>query len=73
MIHGTQSAQISQKQNEHNIYAIMKTMCPPGYQQNGIVTTQAVGHMTCGDTLLVPMNQRVVKKLNKERNISDHK
>ena len=73
MIHDTQSAQISQKQNEHNIYAIMKTMCPPSYQQNGIVTTHAVGHMTCGNTLLVPMNQRVVKKLKKERNISDDK
>ena len=30
MIHGTQSAQISQKQDEHNLYAIMKTICPPG-------------------------------------------
>ena len=27
MIHNTQSAQISQKQDEHNIYVIMKTMC----------------------------------------------
>ena len=25
----TQSVQILQKQNGHNIYAIMKTMCPP--------------------------------------------
>ena len=25
------SAQISQKQDEHNIYVIMKTMCLPGY------------------------------------------
>ena len=29
-IHGTQSTQISGKQDEHNIYVIMKTMCPPG-------------------------------------------
>ena len=29
MIHDTQSAQISQKQDRHNIYVIMKTMCPP--------------------------------------------
>ena len=29
MIHDTQSAQISQKQDEPNLYAIMKTMCPP--------------------------------------------
>ena len=34
VIHDTQSAQISQKQDEHNIYAIMKTMCPPGYHHN---------------------------------------
>ena len=34
MIHDRQSVQISQKQDEHNIYAVMKTMCPPGYQHN---------------------------------------
>ena len=28
-----QSAQISQKQDERNIYVIMKTMCPPGYHK----------------------------------------
>ena len=28
MIHDTQSAEISQKQDERNIYVIMKTMCP---------------------------------------------
>ena len=33
MIHDTQSAQITQKQDERNIYVyvILKTMCPPGY------------------------------------------
>ena len=36
-----QSAQISQKQDGHNTYVIMKTMCPPGHHQNGLVTTQA--------------------------------
>ena len=41
----SQSAQISQMQDEHNIYAIMKTMCPPGYHHNGFVVTHAVGHM----------------------------
>ena len=41
----TQSAQISQKQDERNIYVIMKTMCPPGYHRNGFVATHAVGHM----------------------------
>ena len=48
MIHNTQSAQISQKQDKHNTYGIMKTMCPPGYHQNGFVATQALGHMIYG-------------------------
>ena len=26
------------------IYVIMKTMCPPGYHQNGFVATHALGH-----------------------------
>ena len=30
----------------HNIYAIMKTMCPPGYHHNGFVGTHALGIMT---------------------------
>ena len=30
----------------------------------------ALGHMMYGYTLLVPINQIVLKKLNKERNIS---
>ena len=39
MIHDTQGAQISQKQDDRNIYiyVIMKTMCPPGYHHNGFV------------------------------------
>ena len=45
MIHDTQSAQISQKQDGRNIYVIMKTMCPPGYHKNGFMTTHALGHM----------------------------
>ena len=73
MIHDTQSAQISQKQDERNIYVIMKTMCPPGYHHNGFVATHALGHMMHGYTLLVPMNQRVFNKLSKEHNVSGHK
>ena len=38
----TQSAQVSQKQDERNIYVIMKTMCPPGYHHNGFVATHAL-------------------------------
>ena len=30
MIHDTQSAQISQKQDDHNIYVIMKSTRPTG-------------------------------------------
>ena len=73
MIHDTQSAQISQKQDERNIYGIMKTICPPGSHHNGFVATHALGHMMYGYTLLVPMNQRVLNKQSKERNISGHK
>ena len=72
MIHNTQSAQISHKQDDRNIYVIMKTMCPPGYHQNGFVATHALGHMMYSYTLLVPMNQRVLNKQSKERNISGH-
>ena len=45
MIHDTHRAQISGKQDERNIYEIMKTMCPPGYHHNGFVATDALGHM----------------------------
>ena len=55
MIHDTQSAQISQKQDERNIYEIMKTMCPPGCYQNGFVAT--VHHvpkcMSCHKAIVV--------------------
>ena len=45
------------------IYAMIKTMCPPGYHHNGFVATHALGHMMYGYTSLVPMNQRALKKL----------
>ena len=50
MIHDTESAQTLPKQDGRNIYVIMKTMCPLGYQ-----------HMMYGYTLLVPMNQECSK------------
>ena len=68
-----QSVQISQKQDEYNIYNIMKTICPPGYHHNGFVANHALGHMMYGYTLLLPKNQRVLNKLSKEHNISGHK
>ena len=50
----------------------MKTMCPPGYHHNGFVAIYALGHLIHGYTLLVPMNQRVLNKQSKERNVSGH-
>ena len=55
------------------MYAIIKTMCPPDYHHNDFVATRALGHMMYSYTLLVPMNQRVLNKLNKEHNASGHK
>ena len=34
-----QSAQISQEQDGHNTYVIMKTICTPAYHQNSFVAT----------------------------------
>ena len=51
----------------------MKTMYPPGYHLNGFVATRALGHIMYSYTLLAPINQRVLKKLSKECNISGHK
>ena len=45
----------------------MQTMCPPGYHHSRFVGTHALGQMTYGYTLLVPVNQRVLNKLSKER------
>ena len=59
MIHDTQSVQISQKQDGHNIYVTMKTMCHPGHHCNGFVATHTLGHMMYGYTLLAPMNQNI--------------
>ena len=48
----------------------MKTMCCPGYHQNGFVATHVLEHEMHGYTLLVPMNQRVLKKPSKKHNTS---
>ena len=40
-----QIAKVSQKNNGHNTYKIMKTICPPSYRHNGFVATHALGHM----------------------------
>ena len=50
----------------------MKTMCPPGYHDNGFVATHALGHMIYSYTLLIPMNQRVLNKQSKESNSLVH-
>ena len=41
-------------------------MCPASYHHNGFVAAHALRHMMYGHTLLAPMNQRLLKKLNKE-------
>ena len=43
---------------------------PSRYHRNEFVVTYALGHMTYGYTLLLPMKQRVRNKLGKERNES---
>ena len=48
MIRDTQSAQISQKQDGRNIYAIMKTIPPIGYHYNGFVATHALWYIIYG-------------------------
>ena len=59
MIHNTQSAQISQKQDGRNVHVIMKTMCPPGYHHNGFVATHALGHRTsCIQVHELPQSHR---------------
>ena len=45
VIRNTQSAEISQMQDECNLYAIMKTMYPPGYHHNDFVATHALWQM----------------------------
>ena len=52
----------SQKHDEHNIYVIMKTMCPHSYHHTDFMATHALGYMMYGYTLLAPMNQRVLNK-----------
>ena len=73
MIYDTHIAQSSKKQDEPNIYTIMKTMCHASYHHNDVLATHALGHMMHGATLLVPMKQRVLSKQSKDRNISGHK
>ena len=41
-------AQISQKQDRHSIYVIMKAMFPDGYHHNGFVTTYSLGQTMYG-------------------------
>ena len=51
----------------------MRTMCPSGHHRSGFVATHTLRHVMYSYTLLVPTNQRVLKKPSKERNISSHK
>ena len=71
MIHNIQNALIFQKQDEHNMHVIIKTICLLSYHHNAFMAAHSLGHMMY--TLLVLVNQRVLNKLDKERNISGHK
>ena len=51
----------------------MKTMCSPVYQPSSFVATNALAHLMYCYKLLVSMNQRLLKKLTKERNKSGPK
>ena len=44
-------------------------MYPPGYYRNGFMETHALMHMIHGYILSIRMNQRLLIKLSKERNI----
>ena len=46
------------------LHPILKTMCPPGYHHNGFVATHGLRHVMYGCILLVPINQRALKKLS---------
>ena len=50
---------------------MMITMCSLVYHHNALEATHLRGHIMYGYTLLVPMNQSVLNKFSKERNISD--
>ena len=41
-------------------------MCPYSHHLNGFVATHALGHIKYGYTFLVPLKQRVLKKLRKK-------
>ena len=51
----------------------MQRKCSHGYHRNRFVTTHALVYMIYDYKLLVPMNQRVLNKLCKERHIKGHK
>ena len=51
----------------------MKTMFPPGFHDNGFLAIHALVYMMYGYTLMVLMNERVLNKQSKERDISDQK
>ena len=50
---------VLKSQDGHNIYVIMKTMCPPGYHYNGFVAAHAFGHIMyrCAQVHELPQGQ----------------
>ena len=50
-----------------------KQFALPAITTMAFVATHALGHMMYGYTLLVPLFQKVLNRLNKKHNISGHK
>ena len=69
MIHDAQSAQISQKQDGHNIYVIMKTVYPPGHHHNVFVAIQALG---CIADTSAPKSTQQDNPLHSSRLLNKH-
>ena len=63
----------SHRSNISLLCEIIKTMCLSSYHHLDLGPTHAHGHMRYGYTSLVPMNQRALKNLDKQSNITDQK
>ena len=66
----TQSAQISQKQVERNLYAINKTMCPPGYHHHIYIYTNKMIHGGCKYLLKDAKTFILIRKGKEYQNLS---
>ena len=63
----------SHRNNISLLCEIIKTMCLSSYHRLDLGPTHALRHMMYGYTSLAPMNQRALKNLDKQSNITDQK